>query len=247
MKKALLGTEKGVSTFQMAVLILTIINLCTLVADTCCTLPGEVSGLIHYLDTAVCVVLLADFFVRLYRAENKRAFLKWGWIDLLASIPNLEVLRYGRLVRVLRVIRVLRGIRSLQKVIAMILRNRGEAGAVSLALAAFLMVAFSSVAVLVCERQASSNIKTAEDAVWWSVCTVTTVGYGDKYPVTSAGRIVGMLLMMAGVGMFGGLSGLVASFFVGEQSKIPVETKEIMARLDEIQARLRILSGGEKQ
>ncbi len=241
MNNSSIKSETRVSVFQVAVLILTILNLGGLVADTCFLLPKEVSDLIHYVDTAVCVVLLADFCIRLSHAESKRDFLKWGWIDILASIPNLEVLRYGRLVRVLRVIRLLRGVRSLQKVITMIMRNRGEAGAVSLALTAFLLVAFSSVAILVCEGHGDANIKSAEDAVWWSVCTITTVGYGDKYPVTAEGRIIAMVLMLAGVGMFGGLSGLVASFFVGERDTRSTETKDIIKRLDEIQAHLKLL------
>src|SRR6185503_19606655 len=91
----------------------------------------------------------------------------------------------------------------------------------------------------ICEREPESNIKTAEDAVWWSVTTITTVGYGDKYPVTSEGRAIAMVLMLAGVGLFGTLSGLVASFFLGaKQDEEEVELKEIIARLDAIDAKL---------
>ena len=85
------------------------------------------------------------------------------------------------------------------------------------------------------------NIKTAEDAVWWSVSTMTLVGYGDKYPVTTEGRIIGMILMFAGVGMFGGLSGLVASFFLGAHERKSVDPKEILIRLDRLQATVNTL------
>ncbi len=234
------GTRVGM--FQVAILVLTILLLLGLAADTVWSLPKEVSHLIGVADTAVCVLLLVDFFIRLYRAENKLAFLKWGWIDLLASIPNVEALRWGRLVRILRIFRLLRGFRSLHRVLMMIIQNRMEAGVASLGLAAFLLVSFCSVSILVVERNANGNIKTAEDALWWSVTTITTVGYGDKYPVTSEGRILGALLMIGGVGMFSGLSGMVASFFLGGQNRDSAEAKEILARLDQLQVRLEALS-----
>jgi len=61
-----------------------------------------------------------------------------------------------------------------------------------------------------------SNIKSAEDAIWWTIVTVTTVGYGDKYPVTTEGRVIGILVMVAGVGLFGTYTGFIASLFVGQ-------------------------------
>jgi len=226
----------------MALLAFTIIVLFVLVADTVLTLPKEVSDLIHIADTFACAVFFVDFCVRFYQAESKRAFMKWGWIDLIACIPNLEVFRWGRLVRVLRVIRLLRGTRSVQKALALIFQNKMQGGAASVAFTAFLLVAFSSVSILICERHGDANIKTAEDAVWWSVSTFTTVGYGDKYPVTTEGRVLGMILMVGGVGMFGGISGLAASFFLGGQDRKSAETKEILARMDELQAKLDAMS-----
>ena len=71
--------------------------------------------------------------------------------------------------------------------------------------------------MLVFETDKDSNIKTAGDAIWWSVTTVTTVGYGDRYPVTFEGRVLAMGLMVAGVGLFSVMSGLVASMFLGQR------------------------------
>jgi voltage-gated potassium channel len=141
-------------------------------------------------------------------------------------------------VRVLRVIRLLRGIRSVQLIVGAVFHERLHGTAVSLVFSALLLVGFASGSVLVCERQPESNIKTAEDALWWSIATITTVGYGDKYPVTTEGRVIGMILMVGGVSMFGCLSGLAASYFLGAGDKKSSETKEILARLDQIQALL---------
>ncbi len=210
------------------------------------SLPEEVTNLIHTIDTAVCGVFLLDFAIQLHRAESKLAFLKWGWIDLIASIPNIDVLRWGRLARVLRIIRLFRGMRSFQKVLRMVFQDRIETGVVSLGLMLFLLIAFASVSILMCEGHAGGNIKTAEDALWWSIVTVTTVGYGDKYPVTTEGRIMGGILMIAGVGTFAALSGLAASFFLGASERKSDGLNEVLARLDRMEAKLIERKGDEQ-
>lgn len=234
-----------VGFIQIAILILSLVLLCALAIDTLLRLPQEVQNVIQAADTAVCVILLADFFVRLYRAESKWAFMKWGWIDLIASIPNLDILRWGRLVRVLQIIRLLRGIRFVRRAFSLVLEHRIEGGAVSLGLMAFLLVAFSSVSILVVERDAGANIKCAEDAIWWSIATITTVGYGDKYPVTTEGRAIGTVLMVCGVGMFAGLSGLVASLFLGGREQKSGDLRQILEKLAQIEAQLESRATGQ--
>jgi voltage-gated potassium channel len=79
---------------------------------------------------------------------------------------------------------------------------------------AFLILIFSSIAILQVENTANGNIKTAEDAIWWAYTTITTVGYGDKYPVTSEGRLIAIFLMTFGVGMFGTMTAYISSLFI---------------------------------
>jgi voltage-gated potassium channel len=241
MNKSPFGTAHATSAFQVGLLVFTIVVLVSLMADTILMLPPEVSILIHMIDTFGCALFFLDFCFRLYQADSKLGFMKWGWIDLIASIPNLQILRWGRLVRVLRVIRLLRGIRSVQLVLAAVLQDRLRGGLVSVVFGVVLLVSFSSASVLICERQADANIKTAEDALWWSLATITTVGYGDKYPVTTEGRVIGVILMVAGVSMFGCLSGLAASFFLKPKEGKQSEMAEVLVRLDQIQKQLELL------
>jgi voltage-gated potassium channel len=79
------------------------------------------------------------------------------------------------------------------------------------------MLIFGSIAILQVEQDPNSNIKTAEDSIWWAFVTITTVGYGDKYPVTTEGRIIAAFLMVAGVGLFGTFTGFIASWFMGDK------------------------------
>lgn len=202
--------------FQLAILVLSFFVLGSLAADLVFDLPPEIRRILRWIDNAVCVVFLIDFVVRFRRAESKWAFMKWGWIDLLASVPEISALRWGRILRLLRLLRVLRAARSIRSIFQLVFKNRTRGGLASAGLVTFLVIALSSAGILFVERSApEANIRTAEDAVWWSITTVTTVGYGDTYPVTLGGRIIASALMITGVGLFGTLSGVVASFFLG--------------------------------
>jgi voltage-gated potassium channel len=241
--------SEHVGPFQVVVLILSVVVLGALGADTIFKFPQSVSNILQVLDTAVCVLLLVDFGFRFHKAPSKLAFMKWGWIDLLASIPYIPWLRAGRVLRILRVIRLLRAIRATQKISALFLHDKLQTGVASVGLTAFLLIIFCSIGVLICEQQSPhANILTAEDAIWWSVTTITTVGYGDKYPVTTEGRIVAMILMFSGIGLFGVLSGLAASYFLhtkhpeDEQEKSEIKN-EILMRLQKIEEKIDKLSG----
>jgi len=140
--------------------------------------------------------------------------MRWGWIDLIASIPTIDYLRAGRALRLIRLIRVVRAFRSTRHLLDHVFRNRAQGAFTSVGIIAILFVFFSAIAILQVEDDPNSNIKTAEDAIWWAYVTVTTVGYGDKYPVTTEGRVIAGILMTAGVGLFGTFTGFIASWFV---------------------------------
>jgi voltage-gated potassium channel len=194
--------------------------------------PGTKSILLH-LDTLLCAIFFVDFFVSLRRAHDRKKYLlQWGWMDLLSCVPVIEPLRLGRAARVVRILRVLRGIRATKIITEFVLRRRAQGAFLAATLATILILTISSIAVLHFERVPEANIKTPEDAIWWSIFTITTVGYGDYFPVTTEGRTIASLLMIAGVGLFGTFSGFVASWFLksGESqgtSEVKQLTEEI--------------------
>ena len=197
----------------------------------------EVRSLLDWADTAVCGVFLIDFDVSLLRAENKwRYFVTWGWIDLISAIPSLDVARWGRAARVLRVLRVIRGIKVARVLLSLFVRYRTRNAVLAGGLLVICAVFMASVAILQVENDPRSMIKTAEDAVWWTLCTISTVGYGDLYPVTRAGRVVASLLLVLGVGIFGALAGILAGWFTGDMSSS--DANDVQKLADEV-ARLR--------
>lgn len=166
-------------------------------------------------DTAVCVLFFADFLVSLARAPDRlRYFLTWGWLDLVSSIPAVDFLRLGRAGRIVRILRVLRGVRSAKILAEFLLRRRAQGAFLAASLVSIMLIVISALAILHFENDPASNIKTAEDALWWAMTTITTVGYGDRYPVTTEGRVIAVGLMATGVGLFGVYSGFVAAWFL---------------------------------
>ncbi len=211
--------ENKLGFLNFLVLVLSIYVLVALLVDTLFKLPTEISRLLYYTDNTICAVFFYDFCIRFYGAENKWKFMHWGWIDLLSSVPAIDFLRAGRAVRLIRLLRILRAFRSTKHLIHHIFRNRAQGAFTTVSIIAILLIIFSSIAILQVEDAPNSNIKTAEDAIWWAYVTITTVGYGDKFPVTTEGRIIASILMTAGVGLFGTFTAYVASWFVADKKQ----------------------------
>jgi voltage-gated potassium channel len=220
------------------ILVLSIVVLAALLIDVVFPLPPEVTRLVQWLDHLACAVFFTDFCVRFNKAPHKLEFMKWGWLDLIASIPNVEALRIVRLVRIIRVIRMLRAVRVSYRMLTLIVRDRPGGAFSSVMLTVFLLVTFASLGALLLEHGPDSNIQTAEDAIWWSMTTITTVGYGDHFPTTVQGRLLAMGLMLCGVGLFGTLSGLVASWFLGPKKTNGAELAEMRQQMIDMNARL---------
>jgi len=207
-------SQSQLGLLDLVITVLSIYVLGALALDTFTTLDEELSRLINYFDYLICAVFFFEFWYRLFTAENKWQYFKWGWIDLLSSIPMVDAFRTARLMRIVRVIRIIKAYRSVQQLLAYLFQNRVKGTFASAVLTAVLMLIFSAIAILKVETSPESNIKTAEDAIWWAFVTITTVGYGDKYPVTTEGRIVAAVLMTVGVGLFGTFTAYISSWFV---------------------------------
>ncbi len=175
--------------------------------------------LMDLIDPVICFMFAARFFWQLHKAPDTKKFLRWGWIDLLAAIPEVEILRGLRIIRLLLLIRLLKRTTSAVHKFALILQRDRSFTMISLAFSVvFTSMIGASFIMLGLEREVEhANIRTAGDALWWSLVTITTVGYGDHYPVTTPGRLVAAWLMIVGIGVMGTVTGVVASWIYGER------------------------------
>jgi len=207
------------SPYQLFMLVLCVGVLLGLAVSALVDLDPESRTILEYMDAVVCMLFFGDFVVGFLRAPRKMQFMKWGWVDLVSSIPMLPWARAGRAVRVLRIIRIFRGVRSAKILAEFILARRGEGVLLAAGLLALLLITCSSMAMLALESSPDANIKTAEDALWWAVVTITTVGYGDRFPLSSEGRVLASVVMLAGICLVGTISGLAASWFLAPRAK----------------------------
>jgi voltage-gated potassium channel len=216
--------------YQLFMLLLCAYVLIAMALEAFAPLPPDAIVILRLVDTGICFIFLADFIYCLVRSRNRlRYFVTWGWIDLASSIPAAGFLRIGRLARLLRILRLLRGVRSTRVLTQFFLNRKAESTFLATATISILLLVFASIAVLEFEKGSDSSITNGEDAIWWAFVTMTTVGYGDEVPVTTGGRIVAVVLMAAGVGLFGTFTALVASWFLED------EGARISARLDKIE------------
>jgi voltage-gated potassium channel len=221
------------ATYHLAMLVLSLYAIASLAAEAAIRLDPQVRLILTYADYGVCLLFAGDFLLSLWGAPNRlRYFLTWGWLDLLSSVPVLSAARWGRVARVARVFRVLRGVRATREISAVVLKTRAHNTFLAATLLALLLVVVCSIAVLHFETTREANIRTAEDAVWWAFTTITTVGYGDRYPVTSEGRFVAVVLMCAGVGLFGTLSGFLAAWFLDGQQPRAADSELSLLRAE---------------
>jgi voltage-gated potassium channel len=225
-------SEHRIDGVQITSLVLSIYVLLSLSVQTLVPLSDETVDLLNDIDFVVCLFFLYDFIVRFRAAKSKLEFMRWGWIDLISSIPVLPFAGWARMVRVIRILRILRALRSTKILVQYFYQNRAKSALTSAFIIGVVLTIFSAIAVLNFENAPNSNIKTAGDALWWAAATVTTVGPADVYPVTAEGRTVAVMLMTAGVILFAILTGYIASMFnsVGqkkEESEILVLTQEI--------------------
>ncbi|MBL8385658.1 MAG: ion transporter [Burkholderiales bacterium] len=229
--------------WQIVILALSAYVLAALFVQTLWALPAEVATVLDWADNAICVVFLGDFAYHLATAPNRWTYLKWGWIDLVSSIPTLDVLRWGRTVRVLRILRVLRAVRSVRTLLAIIFERRAAGLFAATAVASFLLVVGSAIAIL--NLEPGTRIRTASDALWWAFEMLISQGSGLYNPVTVEGRLVATALAVAGFVLMGAfVAGIAASALgVGEQ-KIEREEEEILAELRAIRERLDALERG---
>ena len=172
------------------------------------------------MDSLLTFIFVLDLSRRLVVARDRKAYLTkgHGWIDVLAAFPILRILRVLRIVRMVRTMGRLGGPLTAFKAF---FSNRAAGGLLSVLLVAVLVLEFGSLAILYAEDGASgSNIHSASDAIWYLLVTMSTVGYGDLYPVTDSGRLIGGLIIVVGVGVFGTLTGFLANAFLAPREVV---------------------------
>lgn len=205
--------------FDLAIQFLIAVSLITFSIETLPDLSQPVLKVLRYAEIFTVLIFTAEYLMRLYVADRKLAFIFsfFGMVDLLAILPfyvstgvDLRSVRAVRLFRLFRVLKVVRYNRAIWRFHRALLIAKEEI--ILFGLVASLLLFLSAVGIYYFENEAQPEVfSSVFHSLWWSVCTLTTVGYGDVYPVTIGGKIFTFFVLATGLGIISVPAGLVAS------------------------------------
>jgi hypothetical protein len=180
----------------------------------------EIKQVLFILDAIYALIFLIDFILRLVKSADRRKYLFWwGWFDLVTVLPGIPLLR------ILRSLRIILGSRALwsmapQEIIAEARERFADSFLFVTVIIGLLVLSIGSILIVSVEAGApGAEITTGGDAMWWSLVTMSTVGYGDEVPVTTPGRVIGSFMIVIGVALFTTITSYLASNFSGRGTR----------------------------
>ncbi len=227
--------------YELFILLLSLVSIADMIISNFSTyiiFDATVLEVVTIIDIILTVFFLFDFLYRIFTTSFKsRYFFKnWGWADLLACAPLLRIFRVFRIVRAARLMRTF----GLKNMINEVVNNRAGSALYITIFSVIVLAETAAILVLQAEQvNPAANIVTGQDAVWWVFVSITTVGYGDRYPTTTTGRLIGVVVMFCGIALLGVLTSFLASFFIAPGKKKPATEQapdDSSARMAELKA-----------
>ena len=219
MSKNLSESHLNRANYELFIVMLTFLSLFNLIVYFLVN-DNNIEQLALLMNTILSMIFLLDFLARLRTAPGKKQYFikEFGWMELVGSIPIPGFI----LLRIKHVVQVIRGVSRVggREILRQIVANRADTAILSITLFVLYILELGSIFILLAEAGVpGSEITNANDAMWWVLVTISTVGYGDLVPITPEGRQVAFFVIIAGVGVFGTLSGFLAKLFLGDTEK----------------------------
>ena len=226
--------------FDMFIMGLIMINVVAIILETVPEYQQSYGSYFDQIELVSVIIFSVEYLIRLWTctATEKYAhpikgrisyiFSAGAIIDLLAIIPfylpmlfpvNMMILRMLRLFRLLRILKLARYFTAFSLVVNTITRRREEL-VIILTLLLVMLILASSMMYYVENAAQPDVFKSIPATMWWAVATLTTVGYGDVYPITPLGKLLGAVIAIMGIGVFALPAGIIASGFQSELSKM---------------------------
>lgn len=189
-------------SYEVFLFILALIAVSTLFSDN----PEHV-----WIDRAIWLVFFVDVLIRFTLSKNKWEYVKKNPLDIIVALPLDAIFQSARILRIFRLIRIVLMFSKFMNPIYQIIKKNQLERTISFAL---LLIFVVSIPVNIVEP----DINNYGDAIWWSIVTMTTVGYGDISPSTGIGRTLAVILMIVGIGIIGVVTGSIASYLIGNKT-----------------------------
>ena len=219
LKQFIEGKTKFGHSFEIFIQVLILVSLASLTVETLPNISVIQKNFLSYVDNIIVFIFIIEYILRVWVSEKKRKFVFsfYGIADLLAILPSLFLLGFDlQFIRVLRFLRVFR-LLKLARYNKALDRVQRAFGIAKEELFIFIttitsMLYFASVGIYQFEHAAQpENFGSIFDSFWWSIVTLTTVGYGDVVPITIGGKLFTMFFLILGVGIIAAPTGLMAS------------------------------------
>jgi voltage-gated potassium channel len=231
--------DTGYELFILLLSLVAVFNMVVLWINYFFPLSELTIGVIEIINALVTIFFIFDFFYRLFTAQSKSHyfFRNWGWTDLLACLPQFRIFRLFRVFRAYRLLRTF----GVKNMLNEIINNRAG---IALYITIFSIIVIAEVVGIFLlhfeTRSEAANIITPSDAVWWVFVTMTTVGYGDKFPTTNEGRVLAVFVMLSGVALIGVLASFLSNFFLTSPPQVEMnyEPTDPRAKLVELKTLL---------
>ena len=211
-------TRNG-KVFTYSIQCLIILSLITFSIDTLPDLSVETKSLLFKIEAITVFIFTAEYLLRFYVAENKFKYVKsfYGVVDLCAILPfymasgvDLRAIRILRLLRLVRILKLIKYNKAINRFARAFAIAREEL--ILFGFVAAMLIYLSSVGIYICEHAAQPDqFRSVFHSLWWAVITLTTVGYGDMYPITVGGKIFTSFILIIGLGIVAIPTGLIAS------------------------------------
>ncbi|GAB5418246.1 MAG: ion transporter [Crocinitomicaceae bacterium] len=205
--------------FDYAIQVLILLSIIAFTIETIPDLEVETQLFLNYFEWFCIIIFSIEYVIRIFIAENKLKFIFsfYGLIDLIAILPfylsfgvdlrSARILRFLRLFRLIKLVRYNRALRRFRLAFKLIKEELIMFSVVSL-----ILIYLSAVGIYYFENAVQpESFSSIFSSLWWSVVTLTTVGYGDVVPITIGGRIFTFVILMIGLGIIAIPSGMISS------------------------------------
>lgn len=222
------------TAYNILITLLAAASIIMAILDICGKIAPE-NTVFYAADNIILIIFAIDYIVRFIAATKKAAFFKENIFDLIAIIPFssiFSIFRFSRLFRLAKLVKLgkLTKMTKLARLVGFLGKLQRQIhdflhtnGFVYMLYAAGTLILISSVIISYVEGRPLS------DALWWSIVTCTTVGYGDISPATGIGRVVAVVLMMFGIGLISMLTGTITTFFTNRSEKNDDELDKLIS------------------
>lgn len=218
--------DKIKQVLEAIIIVLIITDLFLLILMTFIDLPPTTNSLIIDFDLFVCIVLFFEFIIKIRNEESKLKYIRKNWIDIIAMVPvdfllvvtadYIGFIRFIRIVRLIRLVRIFVLLKKGQENIVDFLRKTKLLHG---AIIFLFILSAGTVSFFLLEHSSNGDVDSFDDALWYVIVTITTVGYGDISPSSVGGRITGAIIMISGVFFMSLLTASLASIMIEKETK----------------------------